>query len=140
MDGIRELEDAVVIATTNRPWDIDPALLRPGRFDKLVYVPPPDLKGRKEVLKVLMKGLSYDESLLDELARRTEGFTPADLKALVDEVRRNLFNEALQTKSLRTNVSLEDFLKVLSTMRPSVDQRTVALYEQWRNSRLNTRA
>ena len=140
MDGIRELEDVVVIATTNRPWDIDPALLRPGRFDKLVYVPPPDLKGRKEVLKVLMKGLSYDESLLDELARRTEGFTPADLKALVEEVRRNLFNEALQTKSLRTNVSLDDFLKVLSTIRPSVDQRTVALYEQWRNSRLNTRA
>ncbi len=135
MDGIRELEDVIVIATTNRPWDLDPALLRPGRFDKLVYVPPPDFNGRKDVLRVLLRGLSYDESILDELAKRTENFTPADLKALVDEVRRNLFNEALQTNVPRTHVTLEDFLKVLDKIRPSVDPRTLALYEQWRKTR-----
>ncbi|MGC9106525.1 MAG: ATP-binding protein, partial [Thermoprotei archaeon] len=134
MDGIRELEDVVVLATTNRPWDLDPALLRPGRFDKLIYVPPPDLEGRKAVLKVLLKGLEYDESTVDYVAARTEYFTPADLKAVVDEVRRNMMKEALERGAVRTRVTKEDFEAVLKNVKPSLNPTVLTMYETWRRT------
>jgi SpoVK/Ycf46/Vps4 family AAA+-type ATPase len=134
MDGIRELEDVVVLATTNRPWDLDPALLRPGRFDKLIYVPPPDLEGRKAVLKVLLKGLEYDESTVDYVAARTEYFTPADLKAVVDEVRRNMMKEALERGAVRTRVTKEDFEAVLKNVKPSLSPTVLTMYETWRRT------
>jgi len=134
MDGIRELEDVVVVATTNRPWDLDPALLRPGRFDRLIYVPPPDENGRKAVLKVLMRGLEYDEELIAEVVRKTTNFTPADLKAVVDEVRRSMMKEALEKGQIRIRVTIEDFEKVLQKFKPSVDPSTLAMYEAWRRN------
>ncbi|RLI25485.1 AAA family ATPase, partial [Candidatus Bathyarchaeota archaeon] len=83
MDGIEELRGVVVIAATNRPDIVDPALLRPGRFDKLLYVPPPDLEARKEILKIhTRKKPLADDVDLDDIAKRTEGYTGADLEAL----------------------------------------------------------
>lgn len=83
MDGIEELRGVVVIAATNRPDMLDPALLRPGRFDKLLYVPPPDLEARKEILRIhTRKKPLADDVNLDDLAKRTEGYTGADLEAL----------------------------------------------------------
>lgn len=83
MDGLEELRGVVVIAATNRPDIIDPALLRPGRFDKLLYVPLPDLEARKEILKIHLnkKPLAEDVNI-DEIAQRTEGYTGADLAAI----------------------------------------------------------
>jgi len=83
MDGLEELRGVVVIAATNRPDIIDPALLRPGRFDKLLYVPLPDLEARKEILKIhLQKKPLAEDISIDELAQRTEGYTGADLAAI----------------------------------------------------------
>ncbi|MEM2320801.1 MAG: CDC48 family AAA ATPase [Candidatus Bathyarchaeia archaeon] len=83
MDGIEELRGVVVLAATNRPDIIDPALLRPGRFDKLLYVPLPDLETRKEILKIhLRKKPLADDVDIDDLAKRTEGYTGADLAAI----------------------------------------------------------
>ena len=83
MDGLEELRGVVVIAATNRPDIIDPALLRPGRFDKLLYVPLPDFKARKEILKIhLKKKPLADDVDIDDLAKRTEGYTGADLAAI----------------------------------------------------------
>jgi len=83
MDGIEELRGVVVIAATNRPDIVDPALLRPGRFDKLLYVPLPDLEARKEILKIhLMKKPLAEDVDIDDLAKRTEGYTGADLAAI----------------------------------------------------------
>jgi len=83
MDGLEELRGVVVIAATNRPDIIDPALLRPGRFDKLLYVPPPDLEARKEVLKIHLRKKPLAEDVdIDEIAKRTEGYTGADLAAV----------------------------------------------------------
>ena len=86
MDGFSPNEGIIVIAATNRPDILDPALLRPGRFDREVTVDIPDITGRKEILKVHVKGKPLSEDVdLDILARRTPGFTGADLANLVNE-------------------------------------------------------
>ncbi|MGC9189487.1 MAG: AAA family ATPase, partial [Conexivisphaera sp.] len=85
MDGIRELEDVVVLATTNRPWDLDPALLRPGRFDKLIYVPLPDRRSRVEILKIHLKGKPLAPDVdVEKIAELTDGFSGADLSSVVN--------------------------------------------------------
>ncbi|MBS7642177.1 CDC48 family AAA ATPase [Candidatus Bathyarchaeota archaeon] len=83
LDGIEELRGVVVIAATNRPDIIDPALLRPGRFDRLIYIPPPDYEARLEIFKIHTRGKPLAEDVsLEELARITEGYTGADIAAL----------------------------------------------------------
>ncbi|WP_075860398.1 ATP-dependent zinc metalloprotease FtsH [Carboxydothermus pertinax] len=86
MDGFNSNEGIIIIAATNRPDILDPALLRPGRFDRHIVVDTPDINGRKEILKVHVKGKPLGEDVdLDVLARRTPGFTGADLANMVNE-------------------------------------------------------
>ncbi len=86
MDGFAANEGIIIIAATNRPDILDPALLRPGRFDRQIVVDKPDVRGRLAILKVHTKGKPVDEDAdLDILARRTPGFTGADLSNLVNE-------------------------------------------------------
>ena len=86
MDGFAANEGIIIIAATNRPDILDPALLRPGRFDRQIVVDKPDVKGRLAILQVHIKGKPVDEDAdLDVLARRTPGFTGADLSNLVNE-------------------------------------------------------
>jgi transitional endoplasmic reticulum ATPase len=86
IDGLQSLHNVVVIAATNRPDMLDPALLRPGRFDRLVRIATPDLEGRKQILRIhtAKKPLAADVDI-DELARRTDGYSGADLAALTNE-------------------------------------------------------
>jgi transitional endoplasmic reticulum ATPase len=86
IDGLQSLHNVVVIAATNRPDMLDPALLRPGRFDRLVRIPAPDLEGRKQILRIhtAKKPLAGDVDI-DDLARRTDGYSGADLAALTNE-------------------------------------------------------
>lgn len=96
MDGFESNEGVIIVAATNRPDVLDPALLRPGRFDRNVVVPKPDLKGRREILEVHTKKTPLDKNVnLDVIARGTPGFSGADLANLVNEAallaaRRNL--------------------------------------------------
>ncbi len=86
MDGFDSNEGIIILAATNRPDILDPALLRPGRFDRQIVVDQPDLKGRKEILKVHLRGKPLEDDVdLDILARRTPGFTGADLANMVNE-------------------------------------------------------
>ena len=86
MDGFAKNEGVIVLAATNRPDILDPALLRPGRFDRQIHVGHPDVKGREEILKVHAKGKRLDESVsLKTIARATAGFTGADLSNLLNE-------------------------------------------------------
>lgn len=86
MDGFSANEGIIMIAATNRPDILDPALLRPGRFDRQIVVDRPDIKGRKEILKVHVKGKPIgDDVELEVIAQRTPGFTGADLSNLVNE-------------------------------------------------------
>ena len=86
MDGFSRTEGVIVLAATNRPDILDPALLRPGRFDRQIHVGRPDVKGREEILKVHAKGKRLDASVnLKTIARSTAGFTGADLSNLLNE-------------------------------------------------------
>ncbi|MEM0226221.1 MAG: AAA family ATPase [Thermofilaceae archaeon] len=129
MDGLESAQGVVVIGATNKPWELDAAILRPGRFDKLVYVPPPDKEGRMSVLKVLLRGLDVSEDVIERLAAETEYYTPAELKAITERVRRLLFEEALQTGSARTTVTWEDIERARRGMKPRLDPKQLALYE-----------
>src|SRR5712692_2548872 len=83
MDGLEELRNVVIIAATNRPDIVDPALLRPGRFDRMLLVPPPDLGARKQIFRIHTKKTPMAEDVkLDELARKTEGYTGADIASI----------------------------------------------------------
>src|SRR5699024_2094513 len=86
MDGFAINEGIIVMAATNRPDILDPALLRPGRFDRQIFVGLPDIQGREEILEVHTREKPLDIDVdLRVVARRTPGFTPADLENLVNE-------------------------------------------------------
>ncbi len=117
MDGLEELQSVVVIGASNRPNLIDPALLRPGRFDELVYVPVPDQGGRRHILGIHTKGMPLaDDVDLDALATLTPRFTGADLEDLVR--RAGLF--ALRARIDAVAVTMAEFERALSETRASV--------------------
>ena len=104
MDGFEGNEGVIILAATNRPDVLDPALLRPGRFDRQVVVPVPDVKGRLEILKVHTKNIPLDENVkLEVIARGAPGFTGADLANLVNEA------ALLAARKSKTNVDMSDF-------------------------------
>ena len=134
MDGFGKTEGVIVMAATNRPDILDPALLRPGRFDRQIHVGKPDVKGREDILKVHAKGKRLDESVsLKTIARSTSGFTGADLS--------NLLNEAaiMAARDNRPAMTMEDLneslMKIIAgpAKRSRVQQRrdlkTTALHE-----------
>ena len=85
MDGFRANEGIIVLGATNRPSELDKALLRPGRFDTKVEVTNPDIKGRKAILELYLSKVKYSSSLdVDRIAQRTVGFSGADLQNLVN--------------------------------------------------------
>jgi transitional endoplasmic reticulum ATPase len=128
LDGIKDLNNVIVMAATNRPDLIDPALLRPGRLDKLVYVPPPDLKARLEILKVHTRYLPLSDDVdLYELAKLTENYSGADLEALVREA----FIIALRENPLRTRLEKRHFMKALEVVKPSLSEDMIRFYIEW---------
>lgn len=111
MDGFGKNEGVIVMAATNRPDILDPALLRPGRFDRRVYVGVPDIKGREAILRIHSKDKPLAEDVdLKVLARRTPGFTPADLENLMNEAALLTAREAL--KEIPMRVAEEAITKV----------------------------
>ncbi|MDL2402892.1 CDC48 family AAA ATPase [Rhizobium mayense] len=127
MDGLEDMQGVVVMAATNRPNLLDPALLRPGRFDELVYVPVPDLKARRKILGIHTKKMPLAEDVdLDALAERTERFTGADLEDLTR--RSGLI--ALRQSIDASKVTKEDFDRALQEVRPSVTPEVERDYEE----------
>jgi len=97
MDGIQEMQGIVVIAATNRADMIDPALIRPGRFDKIVYVPNPDKKTREKILSIYTKGKPIGRDIdLKKIAEKTEGFSGAEVSAIVNTAISLVLHEYLQ--------------------------------------------
>jgi transitional endoplasmic reticulum ATPase len=117
MDGIITLEDIVVIAATNRPDMVDPAVLRPGRFDRLIYVPEPDEKSRLQIFKIYTKTMPLGKDVnLDQLATMTKNYSGADIEALCRETAMYALRKDLKA----TEVSMKDFEEALKKTGPSV--------------------
>ena len=97
MDGVNsDNSHILVIGATNTPWQIDSALLRPGRFDKMVFVPPPDQEGRIEIFKLALSDKPKEIIDLKKLARLTDGFSGADIKQAVDEALEEILPQAIE--------------------------------------------
>jgi len=129
LDGLEELKDVVVIGATNRIDIVDPALLRPGRFDRLLNVPVPDLDARKAILKIHLEKKPLAEDVkIDTLAEKTEGYTGADLAALANTTSMLVIKEHItKSKTLEKaketlkdlKISMKYFEKTLEKMKPS---------------------
>jgi len=139
LDGIEDLEDVVVVATTNRPDLIDSALLRPGRLDRHVHVPVPDEEARRAILDVHTREKPLaDDVDLDAVARRTDGFVGADLEALVREATMAATREFVNTVSPEeaadsvgnVRVTMDHFETALREVGASVDEDVREQYEE----------
>ncbi len=125
LDGLDSLKDVVVIAATNRPDILDPALLRSGRFDRLLLIGPPDKLGRYEILKIHAKRIPNSEDVnLEELAELTEGYVGSDLDSLCCEAAMLAMRENLD------RVDMSHYLEALKKVRPSVEESMVSYYER----------
>ncbi|XP_034401751.1 peroxisome biogenesis factor 1 isoform X1 [Cyclopterus lumpus] len=117
LDGVEGLQGVYVLAATNRPDLIDPALLRPGRLDKSLYCPPPDLEAREEILKALSNGIALAADVdLEQLAAATEQFTGADLKALLYNAQLEAVHNSMGSSTPRELTSGSDSDMSLSSM------------------------
>jgi len=124
MDGFEANQGVIIIAATNRPDVLDPALLRPGRFDRQVVVPQPDVKGRLEILKVHTKNIPLDEHVnLDEIARGTPGFSGADLENLVNE------SALLAARKGKSKVERSDFEFAKDKVLMGVERKSMIISE-----------
>jgi transitional endoplasmic reticulum ATPase len=127
MDGLEELQGVVVMAATNRPNLVDPALLRPGRFDELIYVSVPDTAGRRHILGIHSKNMPLAEDVdLDDLASRTNRFTGADLEDLTRRAGLLALRESLDAQIVRR----AHFDRALRETRPSVTPEMEREYEE----------
>lgn len=134
MDGLEPMNDVVVIAATNRPDMIDPALLRPGRFDKSIFVGPPDKESRRSIFGIHTRGKPLDADVdLDALADRTEGCTGADISAICNEavmtaVRRLVSQGKVpdDEEIAACKVTQDDFLKAVDKFGPNAAERLKA--------------
>ncbi len=125
MDGIMTLEDVVIIAATNRPDIVDPAVLRPGRFDRLIYVPESDEKGRLEIFGLYTKDMPLAKDVdLSQLANQTRSYSGADIQALCREAAMN----ALRNDAKSKEVTLADFQKAMEKIPPSILPEIEAAY------------
>ena len=125
MDGLEELQNVVVIGATNRPTLIDPALLRPGRFDELIYVGTPDAAGRRRILAIHTRDMPLaDDVDLESLAKRAERFTGADLEDLVRRAGLTALRRGLDA----AKVTMADFEVALTETRASVTPEMLEEY------------
>jgi SpoVK/Ycf46/Vps4 family AAA+-type ATPase len=134
MDGMDGRGQVIVIGATNRPDNIDPALRRPGRFDREFYFPLPDMEGRKSILNIHTKDWGIDDNFKDSLAHITKGYGGADLRALCTEAALNAIqrtypqiyssNDKLKVDADKIKVTAKDFMLSVKKMIPSSERST----------------
>ncbi len=122
LDGVQTNNDGLLIlAATNAPWSLDSAFRRPGRFDRIVFVPPPDEGGRAEVLRVLLKEKPQEDLDLAKVAAKAKGFSGADLKGVVDQTIEAKLEEAMKT-GVPGPIRTKDLLDAAKKARPSTKE------------------
>jgi len=131
MDGISKTKGKViVIAATNRPDMVDPALLRPGRLEKLIYVPPPDYSTRVALFSRLIEGKAHDEIDINHLAKLTEGYTPAEIKGIVNKAILISIRRAISSNQ-KPKLTMEDMLEAMKYIKPIVTQTMLDYYNSF---------
>ena len=128
MDGLEDLKNVLVIGATNRPDMLDPAVLRPGRFDKILLVNASSEKGRENILKIhtAKMPIKNKEKLIKEFAKKTDGYTGADLEALAREAAMLSLRENVEAKEVKK----EHFDEALKKIVPSVTKNTIDVYKK----------
>lgn len=133
IDGVSELKDVMIIGSTNRPDLLDEALMRPGRLDKIIYVPFPDKESREKIFKVHMKKMNLDSDIeLDELVNATENHSGADISAICREAGMNAIRDSIlvsQDKPTSTKVAMKHFKQALKQVKSSFSE---VEKEKWR--------
>jgi transitional endoplasmic reticulum ATPase len=128
MDGIESLQNVVVIAATNRPDILDPAVMRPGRFDRLIDVPAPDAKALMQIFKIHARDMPLSKDVdLSEIAEKAKGYSGADVEALCREAAMNALRDSIDAKE----VTRKDFDKAMETIKPSINEKMEEYYAQF---------
>ena len=131
LDGVEVLQGVVVLAATNRPDIIDTGLLRAGRFDKMIYIPPPDEGNRLKILKVHTKSMPLtDDVNLADIAKKTEGYVGADLENLCREAGMMAYRDNPDA----TEITQKNFMDAMKSIRPSVDEEVLKFYRNLSDS------
>jgi len=127
MDGLEDMKNILIIGATNRPDMLDPALLRPGRFDRILLVNAPEEEGRKIILEIHTKKMPLAKNVrINEIARKTIGYTGADLEALVREAAMLALREEMNSKEVKK----KHFDEALKKLKPSVTKSTLDVYKK----------
>ena len=127
MDGLESLNDVVVIAATNRPDIVDPALLRQGRFDRIIFTPVPDVEGRKKIFEIYVEGMPVAKDVdIIQLADKTEGYVGADIEGVCREAAMIALRENMGSKE----ITLKHFEEALNVVKPSVDKEVEEAYDK----------
>jgi SpoVK/Ycf46/Vps4 family AAA+-type ATPase len=120
LDGVAASNEGVLIlAATNAPWHLDPAFRRPGRFDRILFVPPPDAPARAAIFRLVLKGKPVAEIDFDGLAKKTDGFSGADIKAVVDMAVEEKLRAAMKSGVVQPLAS-RDLLEAIKRHKPTV--------------------
>jgi transitional endoplasmic reticulum ATPase len=136
VDGIQGLKDIVVLAATNRPDLLDPALLRPGRFDRHILVPAPDEAERKQIFEIYLKNMPLDKDVkISELVRISENFAGSDIEACCREAALAALEEDMKTQK----VTHKHFLKAIEEINPTVTPEMEKAYKSWGKQARQTR-
>jgi transitional endoplasmic reticulum ATPase len=128
MDGIESLQNVVVIGATNRPDILDPAVMRPGRFDRLIDVPAPDSKALTQIFKIHARDMPLSKDVdLQEIAVKAKGYSGADVEALCREAAMNALRDSIDAKE----VTRKDFDEAMETIKPSINEKMEEYYSQF---------
>jgi len=128
IDGIQSLKDIVVLAATNRPDLLDPAMLRPGRFDRHILVPAPDEKARKQIFEIYTRDMPITKDVkIDELVRLSENFAGSDIAACCREAALAALEESMESKK----VTRKHFIKAIDEINPTITPEMEKAYLSW---------
>ncbi len=137
MDGLEDMNDVVVMAATNRPDIVDTALLRPGRFDRIILTPPPDKEAREKIFEVHTKRMPLEKDInLKEFAKRTEGYSGADIESICREAGMHAIREDIDSKEVRK----EHFEEAFKNVGASIKKEDVEIYKNFEESFKHSRA
>ena len=122
MDGVDSMEGVIVVAATNRPEMIDPALLRSGRFERVLHVPPPDIEAREKILRIHTADMPLGKFKIEDLASKIDNYTGADIESICREA------ALISMRAGKKSVSKKAFEEAIERVRPTITDEMMEYY------------